>query len=181
MNGKRMGLFIAYALLTPLMLLIQYVYPGTVKGLDLALVLACSAGWFSPLPASGVIGFGIGLIQDLFVGRIIGFSALSLSVVSMSMSWVRGFLNPAMPFASSIATMISTGVGDFTAYVVLQLLSTPVSWEFFIRDMLPYSLIWSFTLIIPVNLVVNGVAGILAMVWPDSTKEVGRISHEHRL
>ena len=38
MNGKRMSIFIAYALLTPLLLLIQYVYLGSAKGLDLAMV-----------------------------------------------------------------------------------------------------------------------------------------------
>ena len=51
-----MSLYIAYALLAPLLLLVQYVYLGSAKGLDLAVVLACSAGW-QYLPASAVAGF----------------------------------------------------------------------------------------------------------------------------
>lgn len=182
MNGKRLSFFITYALLAPLMLLVQYVYLGSAQGLDLGIVLACSAGWLGPVPASWVVGFGIGLIQDVFVGRTLGFAALSLFVVSMMMSWVRGFLNPRMPFAASIAAMVSTGVGDCVSCAVLRLVNTPLTWEFFIRDILPYSLIWAFALIIPVNLMVNALSGILAMVWPDSKGEgVGITSNESRL
>ncbi len=177
-----MSLYIAYALLAPLLLLVQYVYLGSAKGLDLAVVLACSAGWQIPLPASAVAGFGIGLVQDVFTGRTIGFSALSLSVVSMTMSWVRGFLNPRMPFSDSIAAVVSTGIGDCVSYAALRLLKMPVTWEFFIRDVVPYSLIWSFVLIIPVNLMVSGVSGIIAMVWPSKRgKGVGIGSDEPRL
>lgn len=177
-----MSIFIAYALLTPLLLLIQYVYLGSAKGLDLAMVMACSAGWLIPLPGSWVTGFCIGLIQDVFTGRALGFSALSLSVISIVTSQVRGFLNPGMPFADNIAAVISAGVGDCVSYASLRLLNMAVTWEFFARDVLPYSLIWSFALIIPVNLMVSGVAGIIAMVWPDKKgKGVGIASHEPRL
>ncbi|HOA70356.1 MAG: hypothetical protein WBL52_04855 [Bacillota bacterium] len=171
MNGKRLSFFIAYALLTPLMLLAQYVYLGSTTGLDLGAVLACSAGWLVPVPASWLAGFGIGLIQDVFVGRTLGFCALSLSLVAMVTSWVRRFLNPRMPFAASIAAMVSTGIGDCVSYAVLRLSKTQLAWEFFLRGILPYSLIWAFALIIPVNLMVNGLSGIIAMIWPDNREK----------
>ncbi len=182
MKGKRLGLFITCVLLAPLMLLIQHVSFGTTQGFDLAIVLACAAGWLAGWPISGVIGFSIGLIQDLFVGRVIGFSTLSLSVVSMSMSWIRGFLNPSMAFSSSIAAMISTGLGDLVSYAVLRLSKTPLSLSFFIREILPYSLLWSFILVVPVNSIVKGISGMLAMLWPNGKEqEAGRIGYESRL
>jgi rod shape-determining protein MreD len=182
MNRERICFFITYALLSPSLLIIEYACLGNTKGLDIPLALALSAGWFNPFPVSGVIGFGIGLIQDLFVGRVLGFSALCLSLVSMLMSQVRGFLNPSMPFASSMAALISAGFGDMVAYLVLKLLRTPVSWAFFIKDILPLSLIWSFVLIIPVNLLTGGVFSLVTLFLPDGgKKKLGRINHETRL
>lgn len=177
-----MGLLVTCVLLAPLMLLIQHVCLGTTPGLDLAVVLACAAGWLSPWPISGIIGFAIGLIQDLFVGRVIGFSALSLSVISMSMSSIRGFLNPSMAFSSSIAAVVCTGLGDLVTYVVLRLSKIPLSLSFFVKDILPYSLIWSFVLIVPFNFIVKGISGMLAMLWPaGKEQEAGRIDYESRL
>ncbi len=182
MNRETIRSFISYGILTPLALLFQFVYLKTTRTLDLGLVLACSAGWLNPLPISAVIGFGIGFIQDMFIGRVVGFSAFVLTVVSTIMSWMRQFLNPSMLFSGSIAASIATGAGDCTAYMLIYFMDLPFDSGFFIREILPYSMAWPFVLIVPVNFLIKGLLNILCIVLPDETKtKIGGIDHESRL
>lgn len=182
MTRRDIGLFVICLLLAPLVLLIQYVYLGSARGPDLAIALACAAGWISPWPASGVTGFAVGLMQDLFVGRIFGFSALSLSVAAMSMSWMRGFLNPGMMFSASIAATVSVLISDFVSYVTLRLLRTPINLVFFLKEILPSAVAWAFIMAIPFCFVIRNISNLLLKLWPDNEKEkAGRIGYESRL
>ena len=90
----------------------------------------------------------------------------------MTMSWVRGFLNPRN---AVFRQHCSRGFNRDWRLCVLRGFAASQDaglQEFFIRDVVPYSLIWSFVLIIPVNLMVSSVSGIIAMVWP-SKREKG--------
>jgi cell shape-determining protein MreD len=182
MTRKDISLLIICTLLALPVLLIQYVYLGGARGPDLLIVLACAAGWMTPWPVSGFMGFAVGLLQDVLAGRMLGFSALSLSVASMSMSWMRGFLNPGMIFSPGIAAMVSACISDCASYVTLWSLRTPINRDFFLRDILPSTAAWAFVMIVPFCLIISGLLSLLLKLWPDSGKEkAGRIGYESRL
>ena len=182
MSRKDWTLLIVSVCLAPLALLIQFVFLGGIKDPDLNLILACAAGWLAPWPTSGLLGFAVGLIQDLFAGRVLGFSALALTVASMSMSWMRRLLNPGMLFSAGLAGSASVMISDFLAFALLRLLKMPLQFELFLKKMLPFTVGWAFMLTGLFSFIVGKASNIALKLWPDSaTERAGKISYGPKL
>lgn len=149
---------------------------------DLTLGLVCAVGWVCSFPVGLITGFLLGIIKDVVVGRFIGVSALSMLAAAMTMMGIRRRFNPDMVLSPVIAALVSSITGDLVSYLALLSLGVHIQWEFFLRGILYYDVVWSVVIIVPSFLLVRGISRSLEKLWPESTNErVGRSSYESRV
>ncbi|HHY68621.1 MAG TPA: hypothetical protein PLB36_02260 [Bacillota bacterium] len=167
MTKRDIALVFISILLALLTLSVKYVYLGGLGRPDLTLGLVCAVGWTCSWPVTLITAFAVGIIQDLLIGRYIGLSALSLLVAAMTMSGMRGPLNPELALSPVLAGALSALTSDFAAYLGLLLVKAAVEWGFFLRGILYFDVIWNVVAVLPFCLLISWISSQLAEVWPE--------------
>lgn len=179
MSKRELCVIISCLLLLPVIEIVEYVYFRDLPGPDLTMVLSCAVGWAIDIPVSSLAGFSVGLFEDVFSGRIIGLSALSLTVTSAFTSWIRRRVSVDVIFSKSIAALISSIVGDFVGYISLRSLGVSVDFSYFCKTLLLYTSMWSFFLIIPFEFILQTLSNLILKLWPGNKEgKAGRYRYE---
>lgn len=171
------GLSVAViVIVAPLLKIAEFVLLSPVRRPDLLMVLAIAVGWIGEPWASAPVGFGIGLVEDLLVGRALGVRAATLAACAALASAGRRALNPEPVASRCLVAFIVSGFGDLLSYGLLRMLGFSISPSVLIRYVLPWTSAWSAALVVPFYPLLRRVWRAAARYWPDTVEEARRLS-----
>ncbi|MBX5466845.1 MAG: rod shape-determining protein MreD [Firmicutes bacterium] len=101
--------------------------PGYAPDLILALVVILS---FYETPRRGLwLGAVMGLIQDVWVGRLIGLHAVTLAAVGGGVAYLQRRLVHDRLFVPGLLAGVATGVAGLAEAALMHLAAVPIPWN----------------------------------------------------
>jgi rod shape-determining protein MreD len=150
MRRELVAAVIALVISLPLKLF-EFVFLPSIARPDLLMVLSISAGYTAGWNYGIYAGFLIGLLEDVFVGRVLGVRALSLAVAALISASTRDYVTPDAILPRALLSGGSALIGDSAAYVLLSAKGRSVTFRHFVSHILKYGIIWSIVLALPVS------------------------------
>ena len=152
--------------LAPVFKVVEFVALPAAYRPDFLVVLAAVVGWSSDVWSAAPVGFALGLLEDLFVGRVLGMRAMSLALASAISSVLKGALNPDSVFSKAISAGVAAAAADIASFSILRARGINVGVLYLLRWVLPATVAWSAVLAVPVGAAANGLARGIARLWP---------------
>lgn len=133
---------------------------------DFLVVLAVSSGWSCDVWVAAPSGFAIGLVEDLLTGRAPGMRSISLAVAALAASLVKRVVSPDSLVSKVLAALASAGVADVASFAILRATGVRVDLVYFLRSILPVTVVWAGLLMLPVDFILTRVSQAFARLWP---------------
>jgi rod shape-determining protein MreD len=144
--------------------------------IDLIMVLSCAVGWSCSPWVSGPSGFVLGLMDDMFAGRLLGVRALSLMIVAILVSSSKRFISSEMLFSKGIVSSLCSGIGDVVSLVLFRALGILFGSSYALSTIIPRTMIWTFFLLIPIDMALIAIANLLERVLPEHSHKMGGLN-----
>ncbi len=152
--NKRFGAFLVAALIlglfVPVLKLSEFVLLSPALRPDVLMAISVSVGWMGEPWATAPLGFGIGLVEDVLVGRALGTRAASLAVCACLASLSRKVVNPDLAVSRCLAAMIVSVCGDLLSYGLYSMLGFSIKSSFLFNRILTATAVWSLVLALPI-------------------------------
>lgn len=166
---------VVIAIVAPLLKIAEFVLLPPARRPDLLMVLAIAVGWIGEPWASAPVGFGIGLMEDVLVGRALGVRAATLAACAGLASAGKKALNPEPVVSRCLIAFLVSGFGDLLSYGLLRMLGFSISPSVLVSHVLPWTSVWSAALAVPFYPILRRVWGAAARCWPDAVEEARRL------
>lgn len=147
-------------------------------GPDLLLALSCAASWVSSAGTSALCCFFVGLLRDVTSGRMLGLEALSMTLGSLTVTFMKRYLPVDGTFSRSIAAFCGSLVMRVTGFAIVNIMGLRVGTWFFLKEILPADVLWTSVLVWPVGAVFSRFVGQLFRAFQGEGKK-GRVEYEH--
>lgn len=141
--------------------------------IDLIMVLSCAVGWACNPWISGPAGFVLGLMDDLFAGRVLGVRALSFMIVAILVSSSKRFISSEMLFSKSMVSALCSGIGDVVSLGLFRTLGVTLGSSYVFSTIIPRTMVWTFFLVIPIDIFLIAMVKFLGRVFPGHKRKIG--------
>ena len=153
---------------TPILKLAEFVALPTLYRPDLLLVLTAVISRSLHPWAAAPVGFAVGLIEDLLVGRALGVRAVSLALAGVVSSLLKSVLDPDSAFSKVLCAAAAAFSADAASFGMLRIRGTAVGVVYLLKWVLPGTLLWAAALAVPMGAVAERLARGIVRIWPSS-------------
>jgi len=168
MTRRDAGFTLAALMLAPIFKLVEFVALPPLYRPDLLALLTAAAGRSLDPWVAAPVGFAVGLIEDLFVGRALGVRAVSLALAGVTSSLLKSVLDPDSAFSKMLGASAGTVTADVISFGILRARGTSVGLAYLLRYVIPGTLVWALALALPVGAAAERLARCIVRIWPSS-------------